>query len=572
MARPPGGQLRGALREAADDAEAVDRPLVLDAARRRLYLARYWYFQQRLARLLVQRIAAPPLPLDEDRLAGLIARLFPKREQAGDRDQCLAVANAVDQRLSIITGGPGTGKTTTVAKLLALRLMLTAADDGRPAGLKVLLMAPTGKAAQRLNESLGRATRSLPVDDAVRTALEEVRAGTMHRLLGWTPLPPERGGPFLHTAEFPLEADVVLIDEASMVDLGLMWRLFDAVRPEAQVVLIGDRDQLASVEAGGVLSDLCGGVAAAGAEQLSAERRACVAARTGLPLPAGLVAARGVLDDHVVPLRYSHRFDPASGLGRLAAAIRAGDAEAAIGALRAADAREIQWLQPTAPGDALAAAVQCAAAYYADYLQLLAADPTGSAGLLAALNRFRVLCADREGRWGEVTLNRLIAERLDDEGRIRLRSGWYLGRPVMVTRNDYRQQLFNGDVGVVVQDDGRAGWAILFDEPSAPGSVRRVPAALVPDAKTCFAMTIHKSQGSEFHRVLVVLPERHTPLLSRELLYTAVTRVSDAVDAASGQRRPGTLHLLATEAVLRETVECRMRRSSGLRDAIEAEE
>ena len=138
-----------------------------------------------------------------------------------------------------------------------------------------------------------------------------------------------------------------------------------------------------------------------------------------------------------------------------------------------------------------------------------------------------------------MTLNRLIAERLDDDGRIRLRSGWYLGRPVMVTRNDYRQQLFNGDVGVVVQDDGRAGWAILFDEPSAPSSVRRVPAALVPDAKTCFAMTIHKSQGSEFHRVLVVLPERHTPLLSRELLYTAVTRVCDTVDPATGQRKAG---------------------------------
>ena len=386
-----------AVREAADDAEAVNRPLVLDATRRRLYLARYWYFQQRLARLLVQRIAAPPLPLAEDRLTELIARLFPKREQAGDRDQCLAVANAVDQRLSIITGGPGTGKTTTVAKLLAARLMLTAADVDQPAGLKVLLMAPTGKAAQRLNESLGRATRSLPVDDAVRAALEEVRAGTMHRLLGWTPLPPERGGPFLHTAEFPLEADVVLIDEASMVNLGLMWRLFDAVRPEAQVVLIGDRDQLASVEAGGVLSDLCGGVAAAGVERLSAKRRACVAARTGLSLPAGAAAARGALDDHVVPLRYSHRFDPASGLGQLAAAIRDGDAEAVIGTLRAADARQIQWLQPTAPGDALAAAVQCAAEYYADYLQLLAASPTGNTELLTALNRFRVLCAHRAG-------------------------------------------------------------------------------------------------------------------------------------------------------------------------------
>jgi exodeoxyribonuclease V alpha subunit len=557
-------------RTSADAAENLNRPLVLDRAKRRLYLARYWHFQQRLAKSLVERLRLAPLAMKEDRLAADIARLFPDRGTPGGFDQCVAVANAVDQRLSVITGGPGTGKTTTVAKLLALRFLQQPAVDAPLQPLKVLLMAPTGKAAQRLNESLGRATRQLPVEEAIRAALEKVRAGTIHRILEWTPIPPERGGPFRYNSEFPLDADVVVVDEASMVDIGLMWRLFDAAGPDAQVILIGDRDQLASIEAGGVLSDLCGGPSSGALHDLTQARCRIVAQRTGLNLPSDGSPVEDVLANNVVNLRYSHRFEPSSHLGRLAAGIRAGDAKTVCGELRAASPEQIRWIEPVQAAKALAEVVDQAAEYYAEYLTLLAASPSGSIQVIKTLNRFRVLCAHREGRWGESNFNRLIAERLSERGLLQIRRGSYFGQPVMVIKNDYRQQLFNGDVGVAVRDSTGDGLAVLFEEPAAEGGCRIVPAALVPETRTCFAITIHKSQGSEFHRVMVVLPDRPSPVLTRELLYTAATRVCDEIEAGSGHRRPGKLYLLATESVVRRAVECRIRRTSGLRDAIAA--
>jgi exodeoxyribonuclease V alpha subunit len=588
-----------AVKDPADVAENLDRPLVLDQAGKRLYLARYWHFQQRLAGSLVARLAIDPLSMDEARLTADIDRLFPDRKTPGGRDQCVAVANVVDRRLSVITGGPGTGKTTMVAKLLALRLLQQPAARGTspfsseppspssssgqpsvgartgdildcppPDALRVLLMAPTGKAAQRLNESLGRAAQKLAVDEPIRAALQRIRAGTIHRTLEWTPLPPNRGGPFRYTRDFPLEADVVVVDEASMVDMGLMWRLLDAVKPDAQVILIGDRDQLASIEAGGVLSDLCGGTMAAELPQLTPSRRRIVSQRTGLELPPVGEPCRGRLADSVVNLHYSHRFDPASALGTLADDIRKGDAARVCGQLRAAAPGQIEWFEPAEAKDALAEVVGRAAEHYAEYLGLLQAAPTGSLAVIKALGRFRVLCAHRGGRWGELNFNRLIAERLEQQGLIRGGRSFQLGQPLMVTRNDYRQQLFNGDVGVVVEDRRGAGLGVLFEEAAAEGGCRVVPAALVPESKTCFAMTIHKSQGSEFHRVMVVLGQRHSPLLTRELLYTAVTRVSDDVDPETARRSPGKLYLLASEPVVRQAVERQIRRTSGLREAI----
>ena len=556
-------------RDSGDNAENLNRPLVLDSAKQRLYLGRYWHFQQRLARRLVDRLELTPLEMNEDKLAVDIERLFPDRKTPGGFDQCVAVANAVDQRLSVITGGPGTGKTTTVTKLLALRILQRPADASL-SPLKVLLMAPTGKAAQRLNESLGRATRQLPVEEVIRTALEEIRAGTIHRILEWTPMPPERGGPFRHNSEFPLDADVVIVDEASMVDIGLMWRFFDAVKPDAQVILVGDRDQLASIEAGGVLSDLCGGPTSVGLHHLAQPRRSTIAQRTGLDLPSEGSVTGHCLANSTVNLQYSHRFAPSSCLGRLAAGIRKGDADVVCNELRAANPEQICWIESADADKALTRLVDLAAGYYSEYLRLLASSPMGSIGIMKAMNRFRVLCAHREGRWGVSNLNRLIAQRLEDEGRVQLRRGPYLGQPVMVTRNDYRQQLFNGDVGVVVQDSRSDGLAVVFEEPAAEGGCRFVPAALVPETRTCFALTIHKSQGSEYHRVMVVLPGRHSPILTRELLYTAVTRVSDEVDSGTGNRRSGTLYLSGTDVVVRQTIERQIRRSSGLRDAIES--
>lgn len=626
------------------DQNSISTPLVLDAVRRRLYLSRYWYFEQRLAANIAERLKQERIKIDEAQLQREIAQLFPDRENAGSRDQCVAVANSVDRCFSIITGGPGTGKTTTVARLLALRLLQHLAAGNDPAELNILLMAPTGKAAQRLNESLIRATQQLIVDAQVHEALTQVSAGTIHRLLGWTPVPPERGGPFRHRAEVPLEADIVLVDEASMVDLALMCRLFDAIPKSAQVILIGDRDQLASVEAGGVFSDLCGTLLDNTFDRLGDSRRAVIAQRTGLQATDASLAASlspessskapaekplrkknttrrkkkanpnqmtlfggddaasepdlepvsgakgasverksqsmlvSALTESVAALNYSHRFSAESSLGQLAAAIREGRADDAVTLLRDADPSEIQWLdgsgKETSPVDV---AIDQAADGYRDYLEQLSREPIGSKEVLQAAAQVRVLTAHHSGLRGETILNQRIADRLVANGLLNPYAGDQLGRLVMVARNDYRLDLFNGDVGVVAKvghdsnsstSAGR-GRVVIFEDGSEESGVRRVPAALFPGVRDCFAMTIHRSQGSEFRQVLLVLPEHDSPVLSRELLYTAVTRVKESSDAASGVALPGFLSIAGSESVLRGAITRCIHRVSGLRERVE---
>lgn len=552
-----------------DDRQAkANQPLVFEPAHQRVYLARYWFYQQRLASMIAARLQSPPLAFDEAQLAADINALFPNKADSSQRDQCLAAANAVDQRFAVITGGPGTGKTTTVAKLLALRLL----QGDAATGLRVLLMAPTGKAAQRLNESLSRAAEKLPVDQTIRGALKTITAGTIHRVLGWTPLPPERGGPFRHNAQRPLDADIVLVDEASMVDIGLMWHLFDAVRPETQLVLMGDRDQLASVEAGGVLSDL------AGPEDDAAlsTRRDIMLTRTGLDLnpaktPRRKSRTKPAQDSQhqaaISVLRFSHRFSSESIFGKLAAAIRAGDADGAVDLLRSADPNRLLWLPQPNTNAALQGVVERAASQYREYLELLRRQPGQQAAILSALSATRVLCAHREGPSGERALNQRVVHALDAAGLLHARPQHYPGQAVIVTENNYQQNLFNGDVGVVVPGSSGQGLELLFDDPASPGTCRLIPAALAPATRDCWAMTIHKSQGSEFRNVFVVLPEFDSPILSRELLYTAVTRVKDEANAPSG--RAGFLCLAAREDVLRGAIQREIRRTSGIRDAIQ---
>jgi exodeoxyribonuclease V alpha subunit len=555
--------------DAARQINAIDKPLVLDAERRRVYLARYWFYERKLAATIVCRLANAPVSVDDERIANELQRLFPDGDSPNTRDQRVAIASAIDRSFGVITGGPGTGKTTTVARLLALRLTEEVAAGRDPTALKVLLMAPTGKAAQRLNESLGRATEQMDLTASVHSALQGVTAGTIHRMLGWTPLSPERGGPFRHNADHPLDADIVLVDEASMVDLSLMYRLFDAVPERAQIILMGDRDQLASVEAGGVLGDLCRAPGTSNQSGFSVERCRQLGRRTGLTLSSSSDSTR--LDESVVTLRFSHRFSSESLLGRFATAIRNGDADAAVEVLRSAPEDQLVWLDSTDEEQTLNAVVTRAAAGYESYLDALRTQPEGSLAALIRLNSLRVLCAHRDGRFGEASLNRRIAERLTTDGWLNPGSGrgHYPGRPIMVSRNDYRLNIFNGDVGIVVRDSRRQQPAVLFEDPAAPTGLRRLPSALVADARDCFAMTIHKSQGSEFHHVLLVLPQSDSPVLSRELLYTAVTRVKDEHDAATGKTRPGVLCISATEAVLRAAIDRQIRRAGGIREAID---
>jgi len=492
-------------------------PLILDRADR-LYLHRYWAYQDRLARGLLsrgqstedggQRTEGP---------ADLLDRYFPPVGSVDEPDlQRRAAEVALTRRLCVISGGPGTGKTTTVAKILALSI--EAADDPPEAALA----APTGKAAARMTAALVRETAD-SVYDSVREWLPD-GAATIHRLLGSIPDSPY----FRHDQDTPLPADLVVIDEASMVDMALMAKLVDALKPDARLILLGDRDQLASVEAGAVLGDICG----AGGPAARAE---------------DAVGIGGC----IVQLERSYRFGPDSGIGAASRAVNAGDADAALAVLRDSAQSEARWMEPFPTNAPPASFRDAVVARYRDYL----AAGLAPEDVLQRFDRFRVLCGLRRGPFGALSSNDAIETILARAGLIRPTGAWYRGRPVMITRNDYALRLFNGDVGVALRDPGAGGEIRVFF-PGSDGGVRRLHPLRLPDHETVYAMTVHKSQGSEFNRVALLLPDRDAPVLTRELIYTGLTRARESV-AVWGD-----------PAVFRRAVERRIRRSSGLRDAL----
>ena len=496
-------------------------PFVLDADR--LYLDRYWRHQQRLVGSVFDRLGLRD-DFDPVSVRAGLDRLFDRNDR-----QKLAAAMAVLRGLTVVSGGPGTGKTTTVVRILALLVEQSLARTGRPP--KIALAAPTGKAAARMAESVRRAKQEgLNVEPAVAEAIPH-EASTLHRLLGMRPGHPTAR----HDAANPLAHDVVVVDEASMVDFVMMDRVFDAVAPEARLVLLGDRDQLSSVEAGAVLGDVC----PAGGRGFSPGFAARAEAVLGTAPDADVDPDdRPGIWDAVIQLNHTWRFGPDSGIYALSRAINAGDGARAVELL-------IDEVHPdvrlVAPDEAT--------------LQALAVDgyrPCAEAETanvaLAALARFRVLCAHRRGHLGVGALNRRVELWLAAEGLVTPTEPWYPGRPVLVTHNDHVLRLFNGDAGVVVAE-GEARRACF---PGADGPRVFSPARLPPH-DTVYATTVHKSQGSEFDHVLVVLPEVLSPIVTRELLYTAVTRARQRVTVA------------ATEAVIREAVSQRVQRASGLR-------
>jgi exodeoxyribonuclease V alpha subunit len=512
--------------------DADDTPLVLDGAGR-LYLRRYWAYERTLVDDLLARSAATPAGVDEVRLTKAVGSLLPRDEasSSGTDWQRVAAVTAVLRRLCVISGGPGTGKTSTVVRLLAL---LAATSPSPP---RIALAAPTGKAAARLEAAVRAGRAALPLSDTLHAAIPE-QASTVHRLLGARSDSPA----VRHDAHNPLALDVVVVDEASMVDLALMAKLVRALPREARLVLLGDRDQLASVEAGAVLGDVCG--PAAGFSPDFAER---VARITGATVPAGDGGAPP-LRDVVVLLRDSRRFAASSGIARLAAAVNRGDAEGALAVL-AAGHDDVAW-RPLASGGWRAALSSAAVDGFVTYLERVR-DGAAAPDVFAALAGFRILCAHRQGPAGVERVNRQLEEALVERRLIRPRGPWYLGRPVMVTRNDYALRVFNGDVGIVLPDvDAPENVHLAFE---ATDDVR--PARLPPH-ETVFAMTVHKSQGSEFDRVLLLLPPEPSRVVTRELLYTAITRARRRVE------------IWATEPALRAAVASRIERSSGLRDAL----
>lgn len=501
-------------------------PLILDADR--LYLARYQAYEQQLAGQLLARTADVPA-VDEAQLSDSLARLFAFNQQNPDW-QRLAAAQAVRRRLAVISGGPGTGKTTTVVRLLAALLEQPGSEH-----LAIGLAAPTGKAAARMAEAIRNAKANLPVSAAIKAALPD-EARTLHRLLGSRGDSPR----VRHDAANPLPLDVLVVDEASMVDLALMAKLVAALPPKARLILLGDKDQLAAVEAGAVFAELCEG------RGFDARAARDLQRITGQPVPQQ--APRSRLGDAVVLLTHSHRFAGDSGIGELARRINDGDAKGTLELLRE-DRPDLAW----SPAPVPTALVERLEQGYAPYVQaVVQADP---ASAFAAFNGFRALTAQREGAFGVTGLNEALEARLKRQLKVAARERWYQGRAVMVRQNDYALGLFNGDIGLCLMS--AQGLRVYFE---GDEGYRAFAPARLPSHDSAFAMTVHKSQGSEFDEVLLALPEQPGPLLTRSLFYTGITRARSKVE------------IWALPARLQEAVTTRAERAAGLAQRLELNE
>ncbi len=457
----------------------------------RLYLHRYWFYENRLAeqiKLLMRN--TKPAKVD----TALINRYFIELIDEIDWQREAAI-NVLKQSFSIITGGPGTGKTTTVVKILAL-LQEQAASQQH--SLHIALAAPTGKAAMRLQESIGFSKKSLPCSELIKQGIPETVC-TIHRLLGAKPPSPY----FLHDANHPLVYDVIVIDEASMVDLALMSKLVDALKPAARLVLLGDKDQLASVESGAVLADLS-----------------------------------KALTRHTVELKKSHRFQ--GEIRDLATAVNSQAFDKAWEILNN-EGQQVSLLKDNL--------IDYIVSRYSPYL-LKVTNCEEFTDIFAEFSQFQVLCSNRSGENGVIELNRQVETAIQRQNKIHISGQWYIGRPIMITQNNAAMQLYNGDIGLCLFDQQQQKLAVYFLR--SDGNIKKVLPSRIPAHETVFAMTIHKSQGSEFDECLCVLPEKMNPVLSKELIYTAITRAKSKLKIASSY------------AVFSQAVKQKVQRSGGL--------
>jgi exodeoxyribonuclease V alpha subunit len=481
-------------------------PLVLDGSGR-LYLYRYWHYEQEFARILLQKAGTASSNIDETILRDGLVRLFPgSAETKSDRQKEAAVV-AMRRQFCVISGGPGTGKTSTVVRILAL---LLEQDNGRKQ--RIAMAAPTGKAAARLKTSINDIKNSLDCSDEVKWAIPD-DVVTIHRLLGTL----SGSARFRYSARNPLPFDTVIIDEASMVALPLMSNLVSALKPAARLILLGDRDQLASVEAGSVLGDIC----KAGTE------------RPDSPLSGSLVM-----------LEKNYRFQAGSGIAEISRAVNGGLEQEALVFLKS-KVSGIAWQKLPVREELQNSLAKNVIEGYQRYLEAVSAQEA-----LERFDRFRILCALREGPYGVSGLNDTVEHILAREGLIRPAGTVYRGRPVLITVNNYAMRLFNGDTGILFPDPENGGVLRAFF-PAPDGGVRSIAPERLPLHETAFAITIHKSQGSEFEQVLMILPPVDSEILTRELLYTGITRAKESVE------------IWANEDIFCSAVRKKTKRSSG---------
>jgi exodeoxyribonuclease V alpha subunit len=525
----------------------AQQPLIFD--NNRLYLQRYWLYETQLEVAIKQKLV--PKNWDLTSQQTFIAQLFELSANNNEVNwQALAACIAARQSFSVISGGPGTGKTTTVIRLLALLIQLYQTQLHSHPIIK--LVAPTGKAAMRLTQSISSAKQDLAVTNTVKQFIPE-QASTLHRLLK-----SDGKGAFKYNEFNPLHLDVLIVDEASMVDLPLMAKLLAALPAHAQLILLGDKDQLASVEAGSVLADICDSEAQHGYSHNMAK---VLTDLTHMNLQTEIEADGASLRDHICHLRKSYRFDANSGIGHLSVAANSGDFNAwqnvaaqGFSDINLAELNEENFEQ----------FVQQGANIYREYIQHIhtlasgeGLDDAQAHDIHNVFSRFQILCALRDGRLGVSGLNEVIEGRLKHIGVIDPNQTWYVGRPIMIMQNDYGLNLYNGDIGLVLPqlgEDGKLRVKVVFI--GADKQVRWLQPSRLPAHETVFAMTVHKSQGSEFEHCALVLPDHNTQVLTKELIYTGITRAKKQ------------LTCIGKNSIIQQALIRKVQRASGLRQRL----
>lgn len=523
----------------------------------RLYLPRFFDLEKRLLKQLQARCCLKQ-SIDFDLAYQRLNQLFGKsisddvKSVSDDGDelnetpdwQKVAACIALLHAFSVISGGPGTGKTTTVIRLIALLVSQPNLNTE-----SIALVAPTGKAAARLSESIAAKKHELALESAIADKIP-TNASTIHRLLGIS-----QRGLFQHHAGNKLNVDVIIVDEASMVDIALMVRLLEALPNHTKVILLGDKDQLSSVEAGSVLADLC---QTQFINQMSSQGQSLLAhlmfgnAEQACGFFSEDENAISAVDgaspfaNCIAELKRSYRFDANSGIGQLAYAVNDGDIQRSESVIQDVGFDDVELKAKPGAKEAEFELITQAAEHYSEYLSYLG-DPLVC---LQAFNRFRVLTAVKEGRFGSIELNKAIAKRLQQQGKINTSELYYAGLPIMIMQNNYQVNLFNGDIGIFMRMPNSHELRVVFDD--GEGGYRDIAPALLPKWEPAFVMTVHKSQGSEFNQVAMVLPDRPSPLLTREMLYTGITRAKQAFT------------LYASQEELTACIESATKRYSGL--------
>jgi exodeoxyribonuclease V alpha subunit len=512
------------------------KPLIIDD-KGRLYLYRYWLYEQKLAENIRTRLATV-YQIDIDVLKQSVGRLFKSDD---DIEQQIAAIAACLAGFCVISGGPGTGKTSLVIKILALLL-----ENAKDVKLKIALAAPTGKAAARLSEAIKNALERIDCSDKIKQSIPD-ESFTIHRLLGNV-----QGSPsFRYNANNQLPYDIIVVDESSMADLAITAKLFEAVPVKSRLIILGDKDQLSSVEAGAVLGDICDtGSKHVFSNKLISNLKQILSRN----IPDNITDKKNEpsIADSIMTLSKSYRFTHGSGIGEFSRAVKDGEADKAINILKHGNFTDINLIEYCSNKSLSKAIDSLSQKIIAGYSSYINAESSEKALLL--LSNFTILCALRKGMFGVERINTYVEEVLSKKRLINCDSRWYENRPVMITRNDYNSRLYNGDSGIMLRDlkDG----IVRFFTSESNGSIRKILPLKLPEHETAYAMTVHKSQGSEFDNTLLLLPDYVSPVLSRELLYTAVTRARKNIE------------IYGSENILRYMINNPATRISGLRDTL----